>query len=281
MKTRAFVALTTGALALTALSVPAAHADDRSAARVSAAGVLDPIVSDFKLNGGKDLVVGTSAKKFTVTFTAKHRDGVYDALVVPWRGGSSIWDAKRRLLPDFSESVEPAQCTPKGGTTVKCTQKVIAYPKGSEPVNDLDNANAGRWNVSAALLVDMRGGDGGREYGDDKFRTVSVKRAAKLSTRVAPGSVRRGADVTVKGDLTRANWDTHRYGGFASGAGKVGLQFKEAGGVWKTVKTVSADSRGKVKTTVKASTDGSYRFTYAGSGTTGGAKSAPASVDVR
>ncbi|MGX2995404.1 calcium-binding protein [Streptomyces sp. JNUCC 64] len=279
MKTRALVAMTTGALALTAVAVPAAHADDRPtgavapfAAQAAAPAPLGSIVSGLKLSGGKDLVVGTSAKKLTVTFTAKHSKGIKDAIAFLWRG-SDVNAADRMLTPPLMGAAGDF-CKKVNRTTSTCTVAIVADPKFPIDEFRLDNANAGSWKLAVAVLA---GND--KEYGDEKYRTHSVKRAAKLTVNASPEPVRRGATVTVKGDLTRANWDTHRYAGFASGAVK--LQFKKPGGTWKTVKTVAADSRGKVKTTVKASADGSYRFTYGGSSKTAGVTSSADFIDVR
>ncbi|MGX2995403.1 hypothetical protein JNUCC64_14080 [Streptomyces sp. JNUCC 64] len=273
MKIRPLAVLaTTGTLALTAFSAPAAHADDRPA--TPAAGALPAsTISGFALNGGEALVVGTSVKSFPVTFTAKHPDGVGTAAVLLWKGGASLAEARRVLGPDaFDHS-----CDPVDATTSKCAVKVYADPRFAAPEmpqDHLTDADAGRWNV-AVVVEDGKQ----RVHYDEKFRTHSVKRAAKLTVDAAPGAVRTGANVTVKGDLTRASWNTHRYGGFPSAAVK--LEFRPTGGQWTTVKTVSADSRGKVRTTVKASVDGHYRLAYGGARTTGGATSPADFVDVR
>ncbi|MFD7550291.1 calcium-binding protein [Streptomyces sp. NPDC059816] len=285
MKTRDFVALATGALTLTALAVPAAHADDRPAgtsagsnAAAQEPGPLDDDIDRFVVNDGKDLVVGVSPKEFTVTFTAKHHSGIKKGLAVLWRGGADVESAERVLAPRINDDgTVPRFCDNIVLRFSSCVIPIVADPKGEDvPDVDLNNEYAGRWNVAASLTFNNTGVEI-----DDRFTTHYVKRAAKLTADASPESVRRGADVTVKGVLTRANWDTHRYDGFGGGAGKVKLQFKKAGGAWQTVKTVSADRRGKVKATVKASVDGSYRLAYGGSTTTGTATSPADTIDVR
>ncbi|MFF2023772.1 calcium-binding protein [Streptomyces sp. NPDC058171] len=284
MKTHNLIALATGALTLTALAVPAAHADDRSAgssARSSAAaqepGPLDDNIDRFVVNDGKDLVVGVSPKEFKATFTAKYHREIKNGTVVLWRGGAGVESAERVLAPQVNDDgTVPRFCKNIVLRFSSCVVPIVADPKGDVPDTDLNNEYAGRWNVAASLTYDST-----LIEIDEKFATHYVKRAAKLTADASPESVRRGADVTVKGTLTRANWDTHRYDGFGSGAGKVKLQFKKAGGAWQTVKTVSADSGGKVKATVKASVDGSYRLTYGGSTTTGKATSPADAIDVR
>ncbi|WP_445394945.1 calcium-binding protein [Streptomyces sp. LE64] len=281
MKTRALVALTTGALALTAVTVPAAHAEDRAADPVSPFGSVTtaaagaPTVSNLRVNGGKDLVVGVSKKTFTITFTAKDARGVANGVAALWKGGPDADRAERILVPPLEQ--QESDCVTVNRTTSTCTLKIVADPRNLHPNSkfDLANAYAGRWTVAVFAL-----GRDGSEYENQKYGKHSVKRAAKLAANASPEPVRRGANITVTGDLTRANWDTHRYGGFASGAVK--LQYKKQGTTtWKTLKTVSADSRGKVRTTTKASADGHYRLSYGGSTTTGGATSAADFIDVR
>ncbi|MGW3975906.1 hypothetical protein [Streptomyces mirabilis] len=68
----------------------------------------------------------------------------------------------------------------------------------------------------------------------------------------APGEpVKKGKTFTVKGTLTRADWETTRYSGYTGQP--VALQSK---------------AKGALTTTVKAATDGSYRYKFAGTSTT-------------
>ncbi|MFF2021770.1 calcium-binding protein [Streptomyces sp. NPDC058171] len=279
MKTRAFVALATGALALTTVNAPTAHADDRDAfsalrsGAVTAAAADVPKITSIKVNGGKDLVVGTSKKTFTVKFTAQHPKGVDAALAGLWKGGPDIDRAPYLLLPP--PELQDRPCIGHSRTTTTCTFTYVADPKSRVPKADLANAFAGRWNVAVAAIS-----KNDKLYDNDKHAKHSIKRAAKLTANASPEPVRRGADVTVTGGLTRANWDNHKYAGFASGAVKV--QFKKQGTrTWTTVKTVRADSRGTVRTKAKASADGHYRLAYGGSTTTGRATSTADFIDVR
>ncbi|MFF2022876.1 calcium-binding protein [Streptomyces sp. NPDC058171] len=262
MRTRAFVALTTGALALTAVTVPAAHA---------AGGSTGPKISNVSVNGGKDVVVGVAKKTFTVKFTVKHSSPIYDAIAAMWRGPNEAVP-ERMMFPDIGLE---HPCKKVNSTTSTCSFKLVADPKESFPEGDLKNVDTGRWNLMA-LVEDSKG----NETQKMKAATALVKRAAKATVNASPEPVKKGKTLTITGALTRANWDTNKYGGFASGAVK--LQFKKKGtSRWTPVKTVSADSRGKVKTSVKASADGSYRFTYGGSASTGSATSTGDFVDVR
>ncbi|MGX2995408.1 hypothetical protein JNUCC64_14105 [Streptomyces sp. JNUCC 64] len=277
MRIRALAALATGALTLTALAVPAAHADDRPV-RPAATGDLDGVVTDFQVNEGKPVVAGLRGKSVRFTFTATLPQGVTDSSVSLWRGPSH--SQPERIMHDSYEVSEDedyptdSNCRSVSQTTAKCVVEVPATPYDPDRRHALDDAHAGQWNVALSVSRDQDGGASDTSYG-----TVDIKRAARLSADATPGPVRRGADVTVKGALLRVSWDKQWYAGFA--ADQVKLQFKKRGGTWKTVRTVAADSRGRVTTKAKATVDGHYRFTYGGSATTGGATSPADFVDVR
>ncbi|MFJ7422074.1 calcium-binding protein [Streptomyces uncialis] len=267
MRTRVFAGLTTGALALTALTGTAAQADDRA----SASRATPPKITKVTVNGGKDLVVGVSKKTFTIKVTAKDDSGIVYGLAALWRGGTSVESPQKILVPDM----QIGNCVKVDRTTSTCTFKVVADPKGSGVHYDLTNAVAGKWHVAVAV----EGHD--ESYVErQKYGTHQVKRAAKLTADATPEPVRRGDALTVSGSLTRADWNTHKYNGVASSAVK--LQFKKKGtSTWRTVKTVKADSRGKVRTTTKPTADGDFRLSYPGTSTTAGVTSKADFVDVR
>ncbi|OKH95855.1 DUF5707 domain-containing protein [Streptomyces uncialis] len=267
MRTRVFAGLTTGALALTALTGTAAQADDRA----SASRATPPKITKVTVNGGKDLVVGVSKKTFTIKVTAKDDSGISIALAALWRGGTSADNPQTILMPD----IRMGDCVQSSDTTSTCTLKVVADPKSPEGLFDLTNAGAGKWHVAVAA-DSIDGGSVERQ----KYATHQVKRAAKLTADATPEPVRRGDALTVSGSLTRADWNTHKYNGVASSAVK--LQFKKKGtSTWRTVKTVKADSRGKVRTTTKPTADGDFRLSYPGTATTAGVTSKADFVDVR
>jgi hypothetical protein len=96
----------------------------------------------------------------------------------------------------------------------------------------------------------------------------------------SPEPVKKGATITVTGSLTRANWDDHLYHG-VSGV-SVKLQFAKAGtSTYTTVKTITTSSTGALKTTVTASVDGYYRYSFAGSPSTPAINSAADYIDVQ
>ncbi|MFD9863531.1 DUF5707 domain-containing protein [Streptomyces alboflavus] len=261
MRTRATatVVAASGALALSALAVPAAQAAD------SVKG--DTKITKVVVNGGKDIVVGTSTKRVTVTVTGTDPKGIKDAMAILWRG--TEFEPGRLtgvIAPD-----DEAKCTKVDATTGTCKVVLSASPR------ELANGNAGRWKVMAGLLAK---GSAENHVIKETYTTVSVKRAAKLTVNASPEPVKKGKTITVAGALTRANWDTKKYAGYTQQPVK--LQFKKKGAsAYSTVKTVKSDRKGNVKTTVKASVDGTFRYVFAGTSTTPAVTSAGDAVDVR
>ncbi|WP_323180883.1 hypothetical protein [Streptomyces sp. NBC_01142] len=107
-----------------------------------------------------------------------------------------------------------------------------------------------------------------------------MQRWAKVSVNASPEPVTKGKTITVTGSLTRADWVKHTYTGYAGQSVK--LQFRKAGSsAYATVKTVNSSSTGALKTTVTASVDGYWRYTFGGTSTTGTATATGDFVDVR
>lgn len=94
--------------------------------------------------------------------------------------------------------------------------------------------------------------------------------------------MKKNKTITVTGALTRADWETHKYAGYTRQPVK--LQFRKKGTstykTLKTLKTVTTDSRGKLRTTAKATADGYFRCSFAGTSTTPAVASAADYVDV-
>ncbi|MEU6348601.1 calcium-binding protein [Streptomyces sp. NPDC047072] len=287
MRIRATVAALTGALALSALAVPAAQASgpdlDRpsaaerfgvSRAAMSTAAAADeelPVISKVTINGGKDIVVGTTAaKKFTVSLTASHSTGIADAYIDLWHGKDE--DNLDGLLPPNEET---ATCTAVNATTSTCKLTITAYPGYS---GDLYmNALAGNWHITAAVLAND---EAGTDYWNFTYGTHKVQRLSKLTVNAAPEPVKKGKTITVTGKLSRANWETVKYAGYATQPVK--LQFRKKGSdTYTTVKTVKTSSTGTLKTTLKATVDGYYRWSFAGTTTTPAVNATGDFVDVK
>ena len=111
---------------------------------------------------------------------------------------------------------------------------------------------------------------------------VSLKRRTTWSStfNASPEPVTKGRNITIKGTLGRANWNTREYQGYSGR--RVWVQFRPAGSsTFTTVKKDTTGTRGRVSTTVKAAEDGTWRLYYAGNTTSGVAASTADAVDVR
>ncbi|MFJ8821386.1 calcium-binding protein [Streptomyces sp. NPDC102467] len=300
MRIRATAAAVTisGALALTALAVPAAQADGQgnkaltAAAKQLAAGYQDghaasrasafaastgydeqwgdTVLSNTTVNGGKGIVLGTSAKaNFKVTFTATDPAGIDNtsgyAIVYH---GTDLDSSNTGALPNEADGA--TTCKTVNATTSTCTLSFTVDPRS------LWNTDAGGgWKVYAAAQAK----DGDYSI-HEKARSFAAKRYSKLTTNAAPEPVAKGKTITVTGLLSRANWDTAKYMGYTKQT--VTLQYrKKTSSTYSNVKTVTSSSTGALKTTVKASADGYFRYKFAGTSTTPAATSVSDYVDVR
>ncbi|MEW2259418.1 DUF5707 domain-containing protein [Streptomyces sp. NPDC047869] len=293
MRIRASVAVVTGALALTALAVPAAQADGhgnlaahvpslskgvssfKAAPSVAAAPTDDAEgdtqITSVTVNAGKDIVVGISAKKtFTVSVTATDPSGIYDAFPMLWHGPDSQ-HADGAIGPDNLEDDQVGTCTNVNATTATCKVTLVADPYD----NIYSNILAGTWKV----WVGAAGNDGDYVI-KDAYKTARVQRASKLTVNASPEPVTKGKTITVTGKLSRANWDDLQYHGYTSQSVK--LQYrKKSSSTYTTLKTITTNSTGNLKTTTTATADGYYRFSFAGTSTTPAVNATGDYVDVR
>ncbi|MFF3613686.1 hypothetical protein [Streptomyces sp. NPDC002580] len=313
MRIRATVAAVSGALALSALAVPGAHAvgsadsGDRRAdvAKVqeiarAASGktaytgstgsegepyAIDLSFSNVKVNNGAPIVVGIANKVTApVTFTVKHDASVDitadDFLMdVELYRGSSYGNWDNLLVGD-----DWPVCTETSATTANCKATIDVYP-------DFDlvgNADATTWKAGGYAIA-LNGVDPDDENADwsqvgyveqDALTTSKLQRYSKLTVNAAPEPVKKGKTVTVTGKLTRANWDDLAYHGYTLQS--VQLQFrKKTSTTYTTVKTVKTDSSGNLKTTTTATVDGYFRYNFAGTSTTPAVKATGDYVDVQ
>jgi hypothetical protein len=99
----------------------------------------------------------------------------------------------------------------------------------------------------------------------------------------SPEPVKKGKAITVKGTLTRVNWNgdkTLKYAGYAKA--NVQVQFRADGAAkYTTLKTVSSGKVGKVATSVRATRSGRWRLAFAGISTSGPATSTSDIVKVK
>lgn len=285
MRIRATVAAVTGALALSALAVPAAQAADAPSSSGKAAfsaatadGVtgiaadLDVTFSNMKVNSGKNIVVGTTnAVRVPVTYTLTHPAGMDTGTDTFATGpliykGSSVDRAVNVLISD-----DPATCTATSSTTLSCKGVITIRPADG----DLASDQAGTWNAGGLAVTsdeDSKIQDG--------LGATRVQRYSKLTVNASPEPVKKGKTITVTGKLSRANWDDNKYHGYTNQPVK--LQFRKKGSnTYTTVKTIKSNSTGALKTTVKASTDGYFRYSFAGTTTTPAVNATGDFVDVK
>jgi hypothetical protein len=261
-----------GALTLTVLGAPAAQAQDT--------GIT---VSNIVINKGKPIVVGTTKvvePSLTFSFTlppgySTSDPSRYDAYPILYRG-----DLEQAA--DTGENyIGPSgyTCYEISSKKADCEGSLYIDPHPSRDMVD-SNSDATKWKVAVTLRLFKANGQLAAEEREKRSATVRLKRAAKVTMNATPEPVTQGGKITVTGMVTRANWNTKKYGPY--GGRTVTLQFKEKGtDSFRTVRKVIANSTGKLRTTVTAAVDGSWRWVYGGNDTTGAAASGADYVDVR
>ncbi|MEU2059621.1 hypothetical protein [Streptomyces sp. NPDC013455] len=295
MHLRATVAAVSGALALSALALPAAHAADggpsyraealRAVAQHSSGkaafsatsapiGDLDVSFSDFKIT--KAIKVGTTSKvSTTVTYTLTHGADV-DVDSETFATGPLIYRGSAEEPDSVQGGNYPATCVETSATTATCKGPIDIDPRETDADLRLRNSQAGTWH-GAAIALDF---DSEKTAVQFDLGTTLVQRNSTLTVNASPEPVTKGKTLTVTGKLSRANWEDHKYHGYTGQAVK--LQFRKKGSsTYTTLKTVTTDSTGGLKTTTKATADGYYRFSFAGTTTTPAVSAAGDFVDVR
>lgn len=240
-----------------AFAGPATGADEKTG---------DVTVSNVTINRGSVLNLGTSGTaSVTATFTASAPSGIADAGLFLWHGAYNTPDGVQ---------LAGTNCTPVNATTASCSATLhfwdVRYLFSS-------NALAGAWRASAWATAKNGTGLAHRHSAG----TLVVKRVTGLAAANAtPEPVRRGKTITITSTLTRADWATGAYAAYANRT--VTLQWVKRGAKrWTTVKSVKSNAKGQLKTTVKATADGSYRFVYPTDTASSGATSVTDYIDVR
>jgi hypothetical protein len=266
----AAVIATAGVLALSVLNAPAAQAKDT--------GI---VVSDLVINDYKPIVVGTSK-------VVEPSVSLYMTLPAGYStADSSRWDVSpflyRGTLADHGDNylgLGSLTCYELSSQRARCEGHLRIDPDPSR--YDVDsNSDATKWKIGLHLMLFKANGNLQAEERESRPGTLSLRRAAKLSVADAtPEPVTRGKKITVAAKLTRANWTTKKNNAYAGST--VSLQFRaKSATTFKTLKKVTSNSAGALRTTVTASTDGFFRWVYLGNTTTGTATSGQDYVDVR
>ncbi|MEV7340615.1 single-stranded DNA-binding protein [Streptomyces sp. NPDC093544] len=261
MRTIARLALlgTSVALVATATGATAAQAADGGSGNIT----IDKVV----VNGGKPVVVGTanvvSAK---VSVTASDDSGIAQTTYISASGPkpnfAQIWYDDGKI-----------KCVKASATTSTCTGTLTFDPQAA--TGFVDNGAAATWNL--ATLVSANDSN---YIHRDAATTFKVQRYSKLTVNASPEPVKKGKTITVTGKLSRANWEDNKYHGYTNQSVK--LQFrKKNSNTYTTVKTIKSNSTGSLRTTVTASTDGYFRYSFAGTTTTPAVSATGDFVDVR
>ncbi|MFC9669816.1 calcium-binding protein [Streptomyces sp. NPDC056949] len=243
MRIRTAATAAGGTLALLTCLAPAAQADSHKG---------DTTFTSVTFSKSTVNVGVSAAQSLTVVATAKDGSGI-----------SGIYGGKLVSPDDHITFPDTASCTRPTSTTMKCTWKYSLDANDTDDYADLKNSQAGTWQLDAEASANDHD-----FYTLDSSKSVKVKRYAKLTaTQASPEPVAKGGALTVTGALTRASWNTNVYAGYS--AQVVALQFKKSGATaYSTVKNVTTDSTGKLKTTITASSAGTWRWKFAGTSTT-------------
>lgn len=135
----------------------------------------------------------------------------------------------------------------------------------------LGNDDAGAWQA------DLTAHGVSDAHGTVPFRLL---RASRLAVNASPERARKGRQLTVQGQITRASWDTHSY--HAMRRATVTLETRRPReGTYVPLKTVRTDAKGRVKVTLTADRDLCVRLVFAGSSTTAPVASGGDCVTVR
>jgi len=268
-----------GALALTGLVAPVASAADSP----------DLVFSAVTVNGGKPIAVGTTATvKVPVTYTLTRPSDLTVDYKTTFAGVLLYRGTLGRMANEIDPEAVPT-CTTTATTdtavTESCKEILVIDPE----VSLYSASDATTWKAAGLYSkIDQDDDDSDGHislgYNYDAWGPlgsgVQIKRAAKLTVNASPEPVKKGATITVTGKLSRADWETGTYAGYASQ--KTTLQFRAKNSTtYSTVKTVTSGTGGALKTTTKATQDGYYRYVFAGTATTGAATAAGDYIDVR
>ncbi|MFD7480635.1 hypothetical protein ACFV8Z_53540 [Streptomyces sp. NPDC059837] len=246
MRGRTAWAAAGGAAALVLTTATGAHAEGRGDIRVVKTVV----------NGGGNVIVGTAKTiRYPIDITIKDNSGVKKL--------TDVFTFNKTNAYTFATWNDDSSCTKKSATTSVCRATMTIDPAWIPDSDDIDtNRVAGVWRLDATVKAN----DGDYWISDD-IAEYKVKRAAQLTTVIAPEKVAKGAKVTVTGKLSRANWEDLKYHGFTGQ--QVKLQFRKKGAAqYNTVKTVTTGDAGKLTTNVTVTSAGSWRWYFPGTTTT-------------
>ncbi|WP_052441688.1 hypothetical protein [Streptacidiphilus anmyonensis] len=246
-----------GALALAAVAAPG-----------TAFAVTQPVKPQITHAAVSSLNIGLTGKlTFSVNISAKDAKGVKSIQALPYPLAS-------KAVPTRTDvAKEPGSSLPTLARTAT-TLTVGASDVINVAVDRFPDEIAGTYGV--AILVTAK--DGSTTFAA-KGATYSWTRADVLSAKPASGTVRKGALLTVKGQLNRADWTKRVWAG--NGGQLVLLQQRNAKGVWVTKATAKTAANGSVSVSARDYASGSWRLVYGGNTVSGAAVSGATSVVVK
>jgi 5-hydroxyisourate hydrolase-like protein (transthyretin family) len=247
-------AVTAGGLLL----APQAHAE-----------YYDTAFKSVSINGGKPIVMGKDP--VTVPVTAEIEED---------SGGLESIDAKLVIggQPVFLEGTagHNMTCEQTTATVSTCTgTAVVSVPYLSNSSPGPVYLGISGYAYDGAQYQEYTSYVG---YEDLPGRSVPLLKQSTLTGNASPEPARKGGTLTVTGQLTRPDWQSFDASNNPVPAGYAGqsvrLQFKKTGGTsYSTVKTVTTDADGKLRTTVTATASGSWRWAFSQNSTSSAAVS--------
>jgi hypothetical protein len=279
MRIRTAVPVLAGALVLGAVLVPsAAFADGTTPAPGASASPspsptatpkpVKPVLTSVKFSSAP---LGVKGQKYRITFTAtaKSSAGIKDIHFLPY----SVAEASGYVFTATEVRDYGVTLTKKAGTATTFTGSYTE--SGSIAADDWANVDAGLWHN--AVLVD--GVDGG-VYFTANAESVDFKRADRLSVHASAHTVKKNTKVRLSSTLTRADWNTEKYAGYAKEPVKV--EYRNAGSTaWHVLAKVKSNAKGQVAYTTKETRNRSYRFVFAGNTTSGATSSGITTVKIK
>ncbi len=285
----AAVAVVSGTLVLTAAVLPtaqaagSAHPGPRSGGMAPAFNPVDTMDVTFSKvdvdKGATGVAVGTTNivhVPYTYTLTATGVDPTdkkdFSTSLDLYRGSAT------KPVNDLSGN-HAACTTTSTGVDAEGAAVVTENCSGTVDIHPLDLTipDAGASWHAIAYAFDSVGAGWAQQSG---FTAPTLRRYSRLTVNASPEPVTKGKTITIVGALTRANWYTHKYAGYT--VQPVKLQFRpKTSSTYTTLKTVTTDSHGDLKTTSKATVDGYWRYSFAGTATTPAVTPLGDYVDVR
>lgn len=244
------VVVATACLGLSTLAPVTAFADDGDDGDDDASSQILPVPTDL-------VFTSATAGSVTISYSCTSADGQAPELqdldvslqLAPGKDKQQIAQGQVQVLCDGAQA----------STDVPLTAVVDVVPAGA-----------------AYLRASIADDDGALQQQVRVVRSDQpadqTKAPVRLTTQASPDSVKQGKKITVKGTVSSGR---KRF------KAEVELQFAADGGDFVAVGTVRSSAKGKLSTSVKATTSGTFRYSYAGNETTQGAVSAGDHVVVK